>query len=291
MKTATAAQVTRNTGNDLSYSNPAQPTETPQLHLFQAPQIHLFTPVVETKPAYNPNALQELISFTDHNPELEKAKQELYAGKLQPAELLLKAIKIYQEQHQRPVYISPAQMEEYRREYATRQHKYTRIKTGTYTHFKLPEGGQVLTFIPDKAGIDYEKKAGQILLDYYGIIPTGTAPAASNKGYEQHKELSPYIHYLQYSIYGVVISTLLLQFDYEKEEFTIRESQANGRDADIVRTWKVKDSREYTYKFLKKEIQAINGIAGLYKNIAEFMNPGSAFHNWFDGALRQQLVK
>lgn len=60
-----------------------------------------------------------------------------------------------------------------------------------------------------------------------------------------------------------------LKFDFENNRLTINDKK----------TLKVENDYEYTYKFMKTKIKAIDGINGLYKHIKEASNPEDFFNN------------
>ena len=60
-----------------------------------------------------------------------------------------------------------------------------------------------------------------------------------------------------------------LKFDFENNKLTINDKK----------TLKVENDYEYTYKFMKTKIKAIDGINGLYKHIKEASNPEDFWNN------------
>ena len=60
-----------------------------------------------------------------------------------------------------------------------------------------------------------------------------------------------------------------LKFDFENNKLIINDKKI----------LKVENDYEYTYKFMKTKIKAIDGINGLYKHIKEASNPDDFWNN------------
>lgn len=60
-----------------------------------------------------------------------------------------------------------------------------------------------------------------------------------------------------------------LKFDFENNKLTINDKK----------TLRVENDYEYTYKFMKTKIKAIDGINGLYKHIKKASNPEDFWNN------------
>lgn len=60
-----------------------------------------------------------------------------------------------------------------------------------------------------------------------------------------------------------------LKFDFENNKLIINDEKI----------LKVENNHEYTYKFMKTKIKAIDGIEGLYKHIKEASKPGNFWNN------------
>lgn len=60
-----------------------------------------------------------------------------------------------------------------------------------------------------------------------------------------------------------------LKFDFENSKLTINDKK----------TLKVEDDYEYTYRFMKTKIKAMDGINGLYRHIKEASDPEGFWNN------------
>lgn len=75
------------------------------------------------------------------------------------------------------------------------------------------------------------------------------------------------VFYSWYNIYGEILKSIMIQFDFENNTVTIGN-----------KTYKVESCSEFTYKILKTKIKAIDGIHGFYKFIIEAMHVDSPFN-------------
>lgn len=77
------------------------------------------------------------------------------------------------------------------------------------------------------------------------------------------------INSVLYNLEGKRFKNIQLEFDFENDKLTI-----DGKTAlKVERDW------EFTYKFMKTKIKAIDGIQGLYKHIKEAAEPGAFWNN------------
>lgn len=60
-----------------------------------------------------------------------------------------------------------------------------------------------------------------------------------------------------------------LKFDFENNKLIINDKK----------TLKVENDYDYTYKFMKTKVKAINGIDGIYKHIKEASDPENFWNN------------
>ena len=70
-----------------------------------------------------------------------------------------------------------------------------------------------------------------------------------------------------------------LKFDFENNRLIINDKK----------TLKVENDYEYTYKFMKTKIKAIDGINGLYKHIKEASNPEDFWNNRMYSVLLETI--
>ena len=97
-----------------------------------------------------------------------------------------------------------------------------------------------------------------------------------------------YKEYLKESIGGIVVKTKsprdpILKFDLKAKTITVEQ---NGKS----KTWKVVPSREFTFKIQKKQVNAIDGIDGLYKTIKKAVDEDFATDLYFP-AFKRGLEK
>lgn len=96
------------------------------------------------------------------------------------------------------------------------------------------------------------------------------------------KKVHKHFNKLFYNFYNVwgqqVKEGILIQFDFENSKVKIGNKE-----------YKVDRDREFTYKFLKTKIKAIDGIEGFYEFVLESMHSDSPFNGSFYGVLEKAM--
>lgn len=84
-----------------------------------------------------------------------------------------------------------------------------------------------------------------------------------------YKMIPNEINTILYHLEGKQFKPLTVDFDFENEVITINDKK----------TLRVEHDREFTYKFMKTKVKAIDGIKGLYRHIKEAAEPGAFWNN------------
>ena len=77
------------------------------------------------------------------------------------------------------------------------------------------------------------------------------------------------INSILYKLDNAKFKNIILDFDFTNSTLIINEKKK----------FKIERDHEFTYKFLKTKIKAIDGINGLYKHIKEASEPNSFWNN------------
>lgn len=77
------------------------------------------------------------------------------------------------------------------------------------------------------------------------------------------------INTILYNLDGKKFKEFILDFDFENEKLTINS----------VKTFRVEQDHEFTYKFMKTKIKAIGGIKRLYGFILKASDPNDFWNN------------
>ncbi len=84
------------------------------------------------------------------------------------------------------------------------------------------------------------------------------------------------VKYTYYSGSGKPIDNIDILFDFNDNVIKIGD-----------RKYKVKDNNEFTYKFQKTQVKAVDGIVGFRKFIEKAMDRDSVWHSFMFGTLKK----
>lgn len=171
-----------------------------------------------------------------------------------------------------------------------------------YKNGELSKDGNYIKLLDNSnnTAIGFGAKYGDSCDKYYALLTSARINMSSNiNGYQvlDDRQLSFYnnkdeinflmeakkeitLYYSYFNIYGKIIDTLILNFNFEDNTLTLKKENKD-------KIFKIEESEDYTYKILKSKIKAIQGVKGLFKFIYKSMHVDSPFN----GTLFNALIK